>query len=288
MTHKSEYMSPKTIPRTVGMLSDIGCVRAVDEDSVMVVEFTASINSEYHNYRLIVVADGMGGHTKGEVASKMALAAISTSVVPGLLEADAIPTELLREGVSRANADISEYVRTNQESYGMGTTAICALIRDGREVYLANIGDSRAYVTSHDEIRKVSKDHSYVQEQMDAGILTEEESRTHPQKNVITRAIGAGQPDAKPDIMRLTLDSDETLLLCCDGVIAHLTDEEIKKMVSESHGPQEACRSIVNLANQRGGSDNISLAILSHAVVTPTAAAASDTNITDNNDGDNT
>ena len=143
-----------------------------------------------------------------------------------------------------------------------GTPLWSALVAEMTERFSANIGDSRAYVISHDEIRRVTRDHSYVQELVDAGSITEEESRTHPKKNVITRAIGTMQ-EFEPDTMKLALDRDESLLLCCDGVTAHLTDEEIRRTVTNSVCPQEATRKIVDLANERGGSDNISLVILS-------------------------
>jgi protein phosphatase len=143
----------------------------------------------------------------------------------------------------------------------MGTTAVCALVK-GNDVHLANVGDSRAYVISNDEIRRVTKDHSYVQALIDEGKITEEEAREHPQKNVITKAVGIME-SVEPDTMKLTLDNDESLLLCCDGVIAHLPDEDIHKIICDADDPQNACQQIVDLANERGGTDNISLIILS-------------------------
>jgi len=143
----------------------------------------------------------------------------------------------------------------------MGTTTVCALVK-GNNIHLANVGDSRAYVISDDEIRRVTKDHSYVQSLIDEGKITEEEAREHPQKNVITKAVGIME-SVEPDTMKLTLDNDESLLLCCDGVIAHLTDEDIHKIICNANTPQNACKQIVDLANQRGGSDNISLIVLS-------------------------
>ena len=246
--------------RSVAYLTDIGQVRTVDEDSILAANLSFGVNSKSTQFHLLVVADGMGGHAKGEDASKIALNAISKTVIPELLSE--IPlTELLKVGIQNANQDILDHIDKNPETSGMGTTSVCAIVKDN-EVYLANVGDSRAYVISNDEIRRVTKDHSYVQELVDSGDITEEESREHPKKNIITKAVGI-MSSVEPDMMRLTLDSDESLLLCCDGVIAHLNDDDIHKIINDSDDPQNACQKIVDLANERGGSDNISLILLS-------------------------
>lgn len=246
--------------RNIASLTDVGQVRTVDEDSILSANLSFGVNSKSTHFHLLVVADGMGGHAKGEEASKIALNTISKTVIPELLSE--IPlTELLKIGIQNANQDILDYIDKNPETSGMGTTSVCAIVKDN-EVYLANVGDSRAYVISDDEIRRVTKDHSYVQELVDSGEITEEESREHPKKNVITKAVGI-MSSVEPDMMRLTLDPDESLLLCCDGVIAHLDDNDIHKIINDSDDPQNACQKIVDLANERGGSDNISLILLS-------------------------
>jgi len=246
--------------REIGMLTDVGQVRTVDEDSILAADLSFGVNSKSSNFHLLVVADGMGGHAKGEEASKIALSAISRSVISELVN-DTPFTKLLEQGIQNANQDILDYTARHPESSGMGTTSVCAIV-EGNAVHLANVGDSRAYVISDDEIRRVTKDHSYVQSLVDAGKITEEESREHPQKNVIERAVGI-DTSIEADTMRLTLDSDESLLLCCDGVIAHLPDDDIHKIIRDSPDPQTACQEIVDMANERGGSDNISLIILS-------------------------
>ena len=246
--------------RKVGMLTDVGQVRTVDEDSILVADLSFGVNSKSSNFHLLVVADGMGGHAKGEEASKIALSAISRSVISELVN-DTPFTKLLEQGIQNANQDILDYTARHPESSGMGTTSVCAIV-EGNAVHLANVGDSRAYVISDDEIRRVTKDHSFVQSLVDQGKITEAESREHPQKNVITKAVGIGT-SIEVDTMRLTLDSDESLLLCCDGVIAHLPDDDIHKIIRDSPDPQTACQEIVDMANERGGSDNISLIILS-------------------------
>lgn len=253
-------MTGDTNFREIGMITDVGRVRTIDEDSILAADLSFGINSENEKFLLLAVADGMGGHAKGEEASKIALNTLTKSVVPELF-GDKSFTELLENGIKNANQEILDYTSKNPESSGMGTTTVCALVK-GNDVHLANVGDSRAYVISNDEIRRVTKDHSYVQALIDEGKITEEESREHPQKNVITKAVGIME-SVEPDTMKLTLDNDESLLLCCDGVIAHLPDEDIHKIIRDENNPQNACQQIVDLANERGGTDNISLIILS-------------------------
>ena len=246
--------------RIIGMLTDVGKVRTVDEDSILAADLSFGVNSENSKFLLLAVADGMGGHAKGEEASKIALNAIAKSVIPELFN-DTPFTELLEKGIQNANQDILDYTTKYPESSGMGTTSVCAVVK-GNEVHLANVGDSRAYVISDDEIRGVTKDHSYVQALVDEGKITQAEAREHPKKNIITKAVGIS-PSVEADKSILTLGSDESLLLCCDGVIAHLTDEDIHKIINDSPDPQSACQKIVDTTNARGGSDNISLIILS-------------------------
>ena len=246
--------------RKIGMLTDVGQVRTVDEDSILAADLSFGVNSESSKFLLLAVADGMGGHAKGEEASKIALNAIARAVIPDLLNNTSF-TKILEKGIQNANQDILDHTAKNPEASGMGTTSVCAVVKDN-QIHLANVGDSRAYRVSDDEICRVTKDHSYVQALIDEGEITEEQAREHPRKNEITRAVGI-MPSVEVDTMKLTLDSDESLLLCCDGVIAHLSDDDIHKIIRDSPDPQTACQKIVDMANERGGSDNISLIILS-------------------------
>jgi len=246
--------------RKIGMLTDVGQVRTVDEDSILAADLSFGVNSESSKFLLLAVADGMGGHAKGEEASKIALNAIARAVIPDLLNNTSF-TKILEKGIQNANQDILDHTAENPEASGMGTTSVCAVVKDN-QIHLANVGDSRAYRVSDDEICRVTKDHSYVQALIDEGDITEEQAREHPRKNEITRAVGI-MPSIEVDTMKLTLDSDESLLLCCDGVIAHLSDDDIHKIIRDSPDPQTACQEIVDMANERGGSDNISLIILS-------------------------
>ena len=246
--------------RKIGMLTDVGQVRTVDEDSILAADLSFGVNSDTSKFLLLAVADGMGGHAKGEEASKIALNAIARAVIPDLLNNTPF-TKILEKGIQNANQDILDYTAKNPEASGMGTTSVCAVVKDN-QIHLANVGDSRAYRVSDDEICRVTKDHSCVQALIDEDEITEEQAREHPRKNEITRAVGI-MPSVEVDTMKLTLDSDESLLLCCDGVIAHLSDDDIHKIIRDSPDPQTACQEIVDMANERGGSDNISLIILS-------------------------
>jgi len=248
--------------RKVEWQTDVGKVRETDEDCVSV----SSFGGAFGTVHLLVVADGMGGHAKGEVASKIALSRIwvesfSKIAVPELLNDESL-SSVLEKGINKANEDILEYTSKNPEASGMGTTSVCAIVA-GNDVTLANVGDSRAYVISDTiGIRQETKDHSFVQELVDKGEITKDQARDHPDKNVITKAVGISSA-LKADINQLQLKNDESLLLCCDSVNAHLSDDDIKKIVQETPDPQHACKKIVDMANDRGGTDNVSLIILS-------------------------
>ena len=249
-------------PRKIGWLTDIGKVRETDEDCVSV----SSFGGTFGTIHLLVVADGMGGHAKGEVASKIALSRIFTNsfskiAVSELFNRDTPFASVLKQGIKKANDDILEHTAKNPESSGMGTTAVCAIVI-GNKVTLANVGDSRAYVVSANDITQVTTDHSLVQEMVDRDEITKAQASDHPSKNVITRGVGIS-PSLEVDTKMVHLKNDESLLLCCDGVIAHLSDEDIQKIVQDTPDPQDACKKIVDLTNERGGSDNISLIILS-------------------------
>ena len=252
--------------RKVGWDTDVGKIREIDEDFVSVLQ----LGGAFGKVHILAVADGMGGHAKGEVASKLAIRELTKTwiesfskiTVPELFNETGFES-VLEKGIKKANEDILEYISKNPEASGMGTTSVCAIVDSRGRVSIANVGDSRAYVISDTTgIRQETKDHSFVQELLDEKKISEEEARNHPNKNVITKAVGLSSP-LEPDIKTVQLKNDESLLLCCDGVIAHLTDDDIKKIVQETSDPQHACKKIVDMANDRGGKDNISLIILS-------------------------
>ena len=252
--------------RIFGSISDVGKVRETDEDFVSVLKLSGAFGTVH----ILAVADGMGGHAKGEVASKLAtkemckvwVESFSKIAVPELFNETDFES-VLEKGIKKANEEILEYTSKNPEASGMGTTSVCAIVDDRGRVTIANVGDSRAYVISDKSgIRQETKDHSFVQGLLDKNEINEEEARNHPNKNMITKAVGLS-PSLEPDIKTVQLKNDESLLLCCDGVNSHLSDDDIKKIVQETPNPQHACKKIVDMANDRGGSDNISLIILS-------------------------
>ena len=249
----------KMMNRTTGKESDIGKTRDVDEDSVRVETSECIIKSKMRKVHLLIVADGLGGHQKGEEASEIATESIFREWSKEL--SNGTPFNLiLEQGIQKANQNILDYTSKHPEASGMGTTCVCAMV-EGNDVVLANVGDSRAYKIS-DEIHQITKDHSYVQGLVDNNELSKSEAREHQRKNEITKAVGLSS-SLEVDTMKLTLDSDESLLLCCDGVNDHLSDDEIQKIVRDSPDPDTACKKIVDMANEKGGLDNISLIILS-------------------------
>jgi len=257
---------PTEKQRIVGSLSDVGKVRETDEDFVSLLKLSGAFGTVH----ILLVADGMGGHAKGEVASKLATKEMCKLWVESFSKIAILELfnetdfeSVLEKGIKKANEEILEYTSKNPEASGMGTTTVCAIVDELGRVTIANVGDSRAYVISDKSgIRQETKDHSFVQELLDKNEINEEEARNHPNKNIITKAVGLS-PSLEPDIKTVQLKNDESLLLCCDGVNAHLSDDDIKKIVQETPNPQYACKKIVDMANDRGGSDNISLIILS-------------------------
>lgn len=244
----------------IGILSDVGKKRPVDEDSVLALESISFFESKVNSVYLLVVADGMGGHSKGELASKIAVDTIAEKLFPKLLTKTDYTIEI-QNSISEANSRILDYTHEHPETEGMGTTVVCAVV-DGNDVFLGNVGDSRAYVVSKDEIRRVTKDHSLVQQYVDEGKITQEETATHPKKNVILRAVGIfGQVGV--DTMKLTLSDDEYLFLCCDGQLIDFKDEDMQEIIVNAESTQDACQKLIDAANDRGGEDNISVVLLS-------------------------
>lgn len=253
--NKSENEAPTN---RVGLLSDVGKKREIDEDSILAIECLSVFESKESRKFVLVLADGMGGHAKGEVASKITVTTVAEKLIPNSLLQNNYASEI-KKAIQEANQKILQYSLDNSTAEGIGSTIVCAIV-DGNNIHLGNVGDSRAYLISKDEIRQITKDHSYVQELIDKGEIAPEESISHPKKNVITRALGI-YAEVEVDTMKLTKSDDEILLLCCDGLIIHVNDEEIKDIVT-SENPQDACKKLVDLANKRGGKDNISVIIL--------------------------
>ena len=233
--------------------TDPGKVRSHNEDSVTI------INNENRDF-VLAIADGMGGHKAGEVASSIAIEHITSSFYK--LESmgtkdDAI--EWLRLIVKEINDKIFDYAKKNPESKGLGTTLVIA-IKTNDYILYGNIGDSPGYVIKNGILHKVTKDHTYVGMLLSNGKLTEESAKTHPGRNLLTRALGANDP-IEIDIFDIDT-SVKGLFLCSDGLTNMLTEEQIEKILNSNLSIEEAVVKLIKKANSRGGNDNISIAYL--------------------------
>ena len=222
---------------------------------------------------LFIVADGMGGHAGGEIAARLAVDAIAGVVesTTALAAGDAWPVPFdaalglggnrLRAGFERANRCIADRAAAVAGLRGMATTAVAALV-DERAVTLAHVGDSRAYLCRPDDgLIRLTRDHSWVEERVRAGLLSESAAREHPWRNIVTRAL-AGEEAVAADVRELALRSGDRLLLCSDGLSSVLPDPEIGAVVSGQADRQAACDELVRLANAGGGPDNVTTLLL--------------------------
>lgn len=209
---------------------------------------------------VFIVADGMGGHAAGEVASEMAVQIIARQLgtLRGLTDEQA--GERLRNAIIEANSAIFDRTLTEHDKRGMGTT-ITSLILLPQRYLIGQVGDSRAYLLRGDQLLQITKDHSYVQEQVDLGLLTPEQARVHPYSNVITRCIGANA-EVVPDLYFGNLRPGDVLLLASDGLTGMLEDPHLSGILSAEGGPQQWVDKLINEANRRGGLDNITAIVI--------------------------
>lgn len=241
--------------------TDVGCVRKHNEDSFL---------SE-PSLGLFLVADGLGGHAAGEVASRIVVETVSQFIAQTMEKDRTWPVQYdpslsyngnrLKVALLLANRAIVEDIRQNPERETMGSTVVAALFH-GPKVTLAHVGDSRAYVVDPKGIRQVTKDHSWVAEQVANGILTASEARVHPFRNVITQALGNGG-DLDVEVQELELSKSERLLLCSDGLSGMIGDQQISDIIGTSKDIATAVESLISTAKDHGGEDNIT-AILAH------------------------
>ena len=232
-------------------LTDVGKIRKINEDSMKV--FTSD------EYSYAIVADGMGGHQAGEIASAMAVDVITDYVAEHMTpELDRFQSmEVIRQAFLAANCAIYEYSCENESVMGMGTTTTMCMVRGGFVIY-AHVGDSRAYMIG-DGIVQITRDHSFVQELVKLGQITPEEAKHHPRRNYITRAMGVEafvriDTGVKPY-------NDEKLLLCSDGLFGEIEDGELFNAV-KNNSAETAVNTLIELANERGGSDNITAIVM--------------------------
>lgn len=206
---------------------------------------------------LYLVADGMGGHTAGQVASGLAIDTVLESVASGDLHAS--PSERLRSAFAAANDRIFSTASAQPELSGMGTTLVALLVK-GERAALAHVGDSRAYRVRADRIRQLTDDHSLVGELQRRGEISADAAREHPHRHVLTRALGV-RPGVEADLGELALAPGDVFVLCSDGLTQHVRDEEIAKE-AVSTDLDSACRRLVGLANARGGEDNSTVVLI--------------------------
>lgn len=247
---------------TFAAKTDLGRVRENNEDKFdfWEPEDTGTLASRG---RLYAVADGMGGHAAGQIASEMALKAFAASYYAG---SSADVEEALARAVAQANAFVHDTQRAVPSRRGMGCTLVAAAIV-GTDAFIVWAGDSRAYRITADAIEPLTEDHSWVGDQLRAGVITPEEAETHPYRNIITRCLGP-EPGVTPDVKKVPLAEGDILLLCTDGLTGPLRDGEIAA-AARGVAPSFACRNLIDLANERGGPDNITVALIRIDAVNP-------------------
>ncbi len=232
-------------------MTDIGRKRTINQDCVFSCEHPIG-NLE----NLFVVADGMGGHKAGDYASAYTVKAIEREVEASEYT---LPVKILTEAISAANREIYKKANSEEDYAGMGTTTVAATISDN-VLIVANVGDSRLYLINR-EITQVTKDHSLVAEMVRIGTLDESEARIHPDKNIITRAIGAS-PSVEIDFFEVELVAGDIILMCSDGLTNMVEDDEILHIVRTGRDVAQIADDLVKMANHKGGADNIGVVVI--------------------------
>lgn len=241
--------------------SDKGLIRERDEDSLATLHTSLFFSGEKKERALFILADGLGGHRAGEVASREAVKKFLAEVSEYLLsEKEYYWPDILENALKETNKALYEYSLRRPAYAGMGTTLISALISEDT-LFAISVGDSRLYILKEKELFQVTKDHSVVQEMIDRGEISKEEARHHPKKSLLTRAVGI-EPSVEADHYSLDLKGCSQILLCCDGLTDVVSDEEIRFTLMTSQTPEKACKSLIEMANKAGGPDNISLILI--------------------------
>lgn len=241
-------------------ISDTGRKRKINQDNYLADPVTG----------IFAVADGMGGQAGGEFASEIAISRIKEFINRSLGADDTWPTHFdpalsrnhnrLRSALLLANKQIKLEADRDSKLQGMGTTAVCVLIEKDI-ASLAHVGDSRAYLFRRGELERLTTDHSWVGEQINQGVISEDQARDHPFRNVVTRALGA-MDELETDLSDLKLEHRDVLLLCSDGLNSMVPDEEIKSILASNDNLQRCAQSLVNEANNKGGHDNITVILI--------------------------
>ena len=230
-------------------LTDNGKVRDHNEDNISCIDLREG--------NLFIIADGMGGHDAGEVASKLAVDTVAREILNGS-NGKYDPEKLLENAVQTANTEVLR--EAIQKGSNMGTTLTAALVMHDM-AYIANVGDSRTYWIENSSIRQITQDHSLVQKLVSTGKLSREEARTHPNSNVLYRNIGS-EENVKVDIFPVTLRKGGSLLLCTDGLWGEVTDAAMQFLFAVEHDVRKVCAGLIRLANDNGGKDNITAMVV--------------------------
>ena len=232
-------------------VTDAGVVREMNQDY-----YFSSDTAVGNLPNLFIVADGMGGHKAGDYASRYTIERVVASVSRNTGEE---PIAIMKEAINKANELLVAESREDESKSGMGTTLVIGTII-GNKLFVANIGDSRLYVVGQN-MRQITRDHSLVDEMVRLGEIDPSEARLHPDKNIITRAIGA-QKNVKADFFEVELAKDDYVLMCTDGLTNMVKDEEILDIVRINKEPEDIAEKLVKLANDNGGRDNITVTII--------------------------
>ena len=239
--YKSTPRTRKGALTSFGSRTDVGCLRDHNEDSLVVAP------------PLFAVADGMGGHAAGEVASEIAVNVLS-ELAPAHPDGEA-----LARAVEEANRAVIRAAHEGLGREGMGTTMTAAML-EGERLVIAQVGDSRAYLLHQGKLQQLTRDHSLMADMIEAGQLTPEEARTHPNRSVITRALGS-DPRLHPDIYEINVETGDRLLVCSDGLSGMVLDKDIENTLCRVHDPQRCASQLVNEAIANGGHDNVTVIV---------------------------
>lgn len=233
-------------------VTDVGRKRKVNQDYVYVSDQPVG-----NLPNLFAVADGMGGHNAGDFASSFAVKIMVDAVKN---DADYNPVKIIRHAIESANEELLKQAKKDKSLAGMGTTMVVTTIV-GNYIYVANVGDSRLYLMDHSKLQQITKDHSLVQEMVRLGELREEEARNHPDKNIITRALGA-KNSVNVDFFDLMIEPGSQILMCSDGLSNMVTDQEMEEILQSHNSLQGKGEKLIDLANENGGKDNIAVILI--------------------------
>jgi PPM family protein phosphatase len=240
----------------IGQATDVGRVREANEDALLALPEPPTPDGPI----LVAVADGMGGHRAGEVASAIAIDSLRDAF--NTATPSDTPDAFLARAVEAANAAIYREAARDEEKEGMGTTLVCAVVSDAGDVVIANVGDSRAYAVSDGRARLVTSDHTWVNERVLAGEMSERDARHSPYRNLLTRSLG-GMPSVDVDVfVDLRLEVGDALVLCSDGVTGYLDERDVAGVVRACETAQEAAERLVHAAVERGGADNATAVVV--------------------------